>query len=362
MKKKHFILNTITHWDEPPRARHQIAYALAKTYPVLFVSANRIGIPRFQKIKSADNLEIFQPYFFVSNRVRYRIPFLNRIYQVWLYRILKRSYPDSIVINFDFTARYLGKFFNKLVYYCNDDHIGISYKFNPQWVARYHDQCEQALSRDAKFCVGTSGFLASRLSEFNENSFEIRLGAPDIADFQFVESSNTADTSTINVGIVGYIGTIDFEILDYLLSKKDLFITLVGPISTTYQKRMEGRTNVKATGSLTGNRLYEEISRFEVGLIPYKINSTIDRTPNKLWLYMALGKPTVISNIKGIRNWEFPDHFVYRANSFSEFYNLIRLAASEDNDQLTQQRMAYAKQNTWETRMKYFVELCDKLI
>ena len=135
-----------------------------------------------------------------------------------------------------------------------------------------------------------------------------------------------------------------------------------GPIGSAYQKKLEERTNVKTTGSLTGNRLYEEISRFDVGLIPYKIQSKIDRTPNKLWLYMALGKPTVISNIKGISNWEFPEHFVYRADSFSDFYTLIRLAVSEDNDQLTRQRMEYAKQNTWDKRMKYFIKLCERLI
>ncbi len=70
-----FIINTFTHWDEPPRARHQVAFALAKNHTVVFVAANKIGIPAVKTTPVQNNLTLVQPRFFVGNKIRYRIPF-----------------------------------------------------------------------------------------------------------------------------------------------------------------------------------------------------------------------------------------------------------------------------------------------
>jgi glycosyltransferase involved in cell wall biosynthesis len=358
---KKFLLNTITYWNEPPRARHQVAYALSKHHQVVFVAASRLGLPGLKIQEVQKNLLVINPVFPVPYKFRYRIGVINRIYQRWLFRKLRKSYPDYILLNFDFTASLARKYFNKMVYYCNDDHIAMSYNKNPAWIARYQESCERSLIKHAALCVGTSSFLVDRMKGINQNSVEIRLGAPDLADYTIQPYKIVQNSEKIKVGIVGYVRTIDPRLLDFLLSKDDLFIILVGPVSDEERLKYKDVKNIKLTGSKIGNDLYQAVNRFDVGLIPYKLNGIIDRTPNKLWLYLALGIPVVISNIKGIREWKFPEQFVYRSNSYQEFHELIRQAVSEDKQELRKKRSEFAKQNSWDERIKILIKELEDL-
>ncbi len=361
MEKRQFIINTFTDWAEPPRARHQVAYALAKNHQVIFVAASRLGLPGLNIQDVQKNLRVIEPAFPVPFKIRYRIGIINRIYQSWLFRKLSKTYPGHILINFDFTASLSRKYFSTMVYYCNDDHIAMSHKNNPGWIARYQEACERSLIKHAALCVGTSSFLVDRMMGLNQNAVEIRLGAPDLKGYSILPIKPNQSSSRIKVGIVGYVGTIDPALLDFLLSKDKLFVILVGPVSDKERLRFKDIQNIELTGSLTGNDLYKAVNRFDVGLIPYKMKATIDRTPNKLWLYLALGVPVVISNIKGIRDWTFPDHFVYRSNSDEEFYELIGISVAEDKQELRQKRIAFAKQNTWDERIKILLTRLENL-
>jgi len=357
-----FIINTITFWYEPPRARHQLAYALSKQFPVIFVSANKIGLPRIKLIKENKNLDFYIPYFPIDYRIRIRIPWINLLYQRWLLRKLRKEFPCDTVINFDFTAVLVSKFFDNSIYYCNDDHIGISKSNNINWIAKYQEECEKIVAKNSRFCIGTSGFLKNKLEMYNKNTFEIRLGAPHIQDISKYSLHVKKNLNKINVGIVGYISTIDFELMEELFENCDLFFTLIGPINKKLENKLASITNVNMTGSLIRTKLYEEVNKFDVGLIPYRMNSKIDRTPNKLWLYLALGKPVVISNINGIKNWKFPDKFIYRSNSNDEFLKLIRKANEENDSVVTKQRMEFAQKNSWDSRAVKFLELHNKFI
>jgi hypothetical protein len=355
-----FLVNTLTDWDEPPRARHQVTYALAKRYPVVFISSNRIGFPNLREQHITDNLCVITPYFIIDSRIRTRIPLLNRIYQKWLYSKLNKVYQGFYVINFDFTALYLHSYFKDSIYYCNDDHIGLSYKYNRRWIANYHNSCEQTVIKHAGLCIATSRFLVEKIKALNPNTFEIRLGSPDIKDVRINYNKLTKNSSIIHVGFVGYLHTIDSEILTSLLSKSDIFLTIIGPINKYDSNRIKDYSNIRLTGTLTGQALYDEVNKFDVGLIPYDLKSEIDRTPNKLWLYLSLGKPAVVSNIKGIRDWEFPDRYLYRAELNTEFYELIKKAYNEDNDILVSQRVTFAKNNSWDNRIEDFLQLCQR--
>jgi glycosyltransferase involved in cell wall biosynthesis len=259
------------------------------------------------------------------------------------------------VINFDFTARYLFNFFTRIVYYCNDDHTGLSKKINPGWIARYHEKSESYLAKRAELCVGTSSYLTAKLSALNANSVEIRLGAPDVPDSIKTRSSKARRPGLIHVGVVGFMNTIDLNIINSLISMENIAITIVGPYQKSDTKRITSSDRLNLTGPLTGNSLYNEIAGFDVGLIPYNLKGAIDRTPNKLWQYLAMGIPVVITNIKGIKNWEFPDDFVYRANDIQEFYDLIQKAVKRDNEKLKKSRIAFAAENSWDSRVDHLI-------
>ena len=102
------------------------------------------------------------------------------------------------------------------------------------------------------------------------------------------------------------------------------------------------------------------VAEFDVGIVPYSLTSKIDRTPNKLWLYLSLGRPVVISNIKSIEHWEFKDGFVYRANNYDEFYNLIKRAFHENTPELAEERISLASENTWAKRTDEFIRILQK--
>jgi hypothetical protein len=53
-----YLINTITSWDEPPRARHQVAQAVAKNHKVYFIARNEFGVP---KILEADIMRLIEP-------------------------------------------------------------------------------------------------------------------------------------------------------------------------------------------------------------------------------------------------------------------------------------------------------------
>lgn len=351
-----FIINTITSWDEPPRARHQVAYALAKKYKVVFVAKNKFGFPKIKFFKAQQNLEVLTPYFPIDTKIRLRLPFFNQLYQKWLYKLLRKKYSDVCIINFDFTASFLHRYFKNTIYYCNDDHIAISYIVNIKSIARYQEKCEATAAQNSVFCVGTSEYLAHRLIPYNKNSFEIRLGAPNLdKDYKKLFSNKNVD-SRIHVGFVGFLNTVDINLLEFLFSKEEIRYTLVGPNSKSIRNRFKDYANVEMTGELKGDKLYSEVNNFDVGLIPYNINSKVDRTPNKLWLYLALGVPVVISNIPGIKNWVFPEKYVYRSESDEDFYKYIQLAHNENTKALCMDRKQFTKQNTWDKRMIDFLK------
>lgn len=353
--KTAYIINTITSWNEPPRARHQLAQALSKHFEVVFVSSNEFGLPKSKLVWENKNYQFYIPQFPIDPRIRIRIPLLNLLYQKWLFKRLKKEYPNHIVINFDFTAKYVSRYFTNNIYYCNDDHVGISKRINNSIIANYHHNCEKSVAENARFCVSTSIFLKKKLQGYNPNSFEIRLAAPNIQNvskYKYREKGKV-----INIGIVGYFKTIDSNILELLYNNEDLHFTLVGPISKKLKEKYETKGNVKITGSLIGEKLYDEVSKFDVGLVPYDLNAKVERTPNKLWLYLALGKPVVISNIKGIINWKFPERFVYRSNSNIDFLELIQLANLEDSEELYMNRIKFAKQNSWDIRVNELLSI-----
>jgi len=331
-----FLVNTITDWNEPPRARHQLAEALSQDHQVTFVSANRFGfIPAIKTVSVSENLTVIIPHFPVDSRVRYRIPLINKIYQIWLFKRIRKEYNDYIVINFDFTALHIYNYFRRVVYYCNDDYIYISAINNPGFIVRYHRECEAAVARRAIFCVATSEFLAKKLTNNNRSTYELRLGAPKVKSIP-ANALKLSDKNNrpVNVGFVGYLNTAERELFEFLIEKRDIILTIVGPVSEQEAIKYKGIENVVTKGKLTGQDLYNAVADFDVGIVPYPLHSKVDRTPNKLWLYLALGKPVVISNIKSIENWKFSDGFVYRANNYEEFYAGIKKAHSENNETL----------------------------
>lgn len=359
-----FLINTFTHWEEPPRARHQVSYALARNHVVVFVAANKAGIPGVRSSRIGDNLTLVQPRFPVGNKIRYRIPFLNEFYQDWLYKKLSRKYGDYRVINFDFTATRIFRYFKDVIFYYNDNLAAISRRLNPGFIARYHERAEARVASRSRFCISVTPLLQEKLRAYNANSYEIPLGGPDISGYGMKASHSINRRDPVKVGLVGFISaySISSGIINQVLRQEGMQLIVVGPVEDSFMEQLENRERLVLKGTLTGKALFQEINEFDVAIAPYCDAITKDEsvgvgTGSKMYQYLALGKPVVISDMVGLRQVALPEKFLYIARNEEEFPLLITKAHEENSTEAIEQRERYARENTWEKRMDKLLEL-----
>ena len=359
-----FLINTLTHWEEPPRARHQVTHALSENHKVVFISANKKGLPHLRSEKINKNLTLVVPHFPIGHKFRYRLSFFNAIYQTWLFSKLYKTYRDYTVLNFDFTAKRIFKYFNKVIYYCNDSFSAISKHINPYFIARYHKSCEEYIASHARFCIGVSPKLADNLSNFNPDSFVIPLGSPDLGNYK-INYKNTPNSGVkISIVLMGIIRryNISVNVINLLLANNDITIALIGPVEERFIDMIEHKERLIIKGPMLGEELYKELSEYDVSIAPYVSRLTEDDnsgvgTGNKLYQYLALGKPVVISRMAGLNDIDLPNGFIYVANKEEEFPELVIKAHRENSPELIKQRIDYAKNNTWKKRMERLIGL-----
>lgn len=363
---KKFLINTITDWNEPPRARHQVTTALAKRYEVIYVSANKVGRPKLSISNESDNLQVIQPYFPIDFRMRYRIPLLNEIYQIWLYRKLKKSFSGYTIINFDFAADIIHLFFKDLIFYCNDNFPLISKRINVWPIYKYHQFCFNKIAGNARVCIGTSFVIASLLKKININSFEIPLGGPNIEEYDIKPNPNRGGKERIiNVGLLGFISNynMSYELINDILSQVNCKLTLIGSVDPSFYDKIENKDRVDVKGILTGKDLLDEVNKFDVATVPYLDQKKEEGgIPNKLFIYLALGKPAVVSESISLRHLNLPEKWIYLTNDNKIFPDLIEKAYVENNENLILERVNYAKENTWDKRMEYLIDILDTIV
>lgn len=356
-----FIVNTITAWDEPPRARHQFTQAAAKKGKVAFVTRNKVGFFRLHIFEPAENTVVVEPYFPVDYRFRYRLPIINEWYQNWLYRRLKRIFPTAAVVNFDPTATQLKKHFTTTIYYCNDEFKGNS-KYQSVLVDRYLGKCETIMARNARFCVTTAHFLTQKLKKINPNTFEIPLGAS--VNGNPITQFDAKKGGKINVGLMGVIDErqYSFKAVNDIINHESLHIVLIGPVTREFQDKLTNLDPTSLKGTLKGKALFDELMALDVGLALYNLDFVNPGgTPNKVWQYLAVGKPAVVSDLPNLRYMKFPDRFVYITKGDHDLIGKIEQAYRENTPELMKQRVEFAYQNTWDHRFEEFLSIYKDL-
>lgn len=353
-----YLLLTITGWEEPPRARHQVARALARHGPVIFVARNRIGPPGLSILEMEQNITVIEPTWPLDYRFRYRLPGVNELYLSWLLRSLHHRYRNARVITFDHTASCLRRHYPDYVYFCNDDFIGNS-KISCVIADRYHHHTEARVARHACTVVATSPYLVDKLSRYNPNTHELPLGAPVISDDQLAVCRLETRPPGLHLGLVGFMGKrTPCGLLNSLLQLEGASLTLVGPIDEGFLEQLVHQDRIRKRGVLTGDDLVREIASFDVAIAPYDVAYVNQGgTPNKIWQYLAVGRPAVVTSLPNMANWSFPEGCVYIARDEDEFVRLVQTAREEDSPEFVARRIAYARENTWDRRIERLLEL-----
>jgi glycosyltransferase involved in cell wall biosynthesis len=356
-----------THWDEPPRMRHDVTRQLARFFNVVFVEffpAGKRGGAETSWRKVYERLLIctLTDKFRVPPRLMANDPFThsrtNRRYVTAIYEaICGLPGKHRLLFNFvyDFPEIMRSGHFDWTSYVCFDEFPRMqrrSRQRNPlkTWYqARLFQYYENRVAQEAVRCFTPHYPLRDKLKKVNPK-VEMLFHACDgtVKDNQMHDTEN-------RIISVGFAGFIHYRLLDdWLLAvaeQQDMTLHVIGPVLNYDMTWLTRYSNVRHIPSLLGLNLYEKLSEMDVLVIP--INSELPEvrvitTNSKTFQYVSTGKPIVISDLP--HYIQLPRGVLYKANSPKDFVAKIRQAHSEDCEEFVRLRLKIAAENTWDKR------------
>ena len=233
------------------------------------------------------------------------------------------------------------------VYYCRDYIRGNTY-----W-GKHGGALEPHLIRSADLVVANSMYLTEYCAAFNKNSFYIGQGC----DLQLFDSEKSLDIpgemKSVRRPVIGYVGAIIASRLDEQIirliaeANPQWSVVLVGPEDDAFKKStLHQLPNVLFTGRREMKELPGFVQSFDVCINPQLVNAlTIGNYPLKVDEYLAMGKPVVATRTKTMELFE---DYTYLAGRPEEYPALVEKALQENNEQLKNKRIAFARSHTWE--------------
>ncbi len=176
------------------------------------------------------------------------------------------------------------------------------------------------------------------------------------------------DIAHLEQPIIGYVGNLDQRV-DYALLYRlatdhpDKVVVCIGPRNDrghhTYD--FESLPNVLFLGPKPHNQLYRYLHFMACAIIPFVKNTlTASIYPLKINEYLAMGKPVVTTDFsEDVRGFAPVCYIAADAASFSR---MVAEAVLPTNNDLVQQRIAFAKNNSWEARIASFWQAVDPLL
>lgn len=168
--------------------------------------------------------------------------------------------------------------------------------------------------------------------------------------------------------IIGYLGTINKDRLDLDLiadlaqHNLDKNIVLGGPVWQDSKKEinqlLKKYKNIHLLGRIDWADAPSFISRFDVAIIPHKINEFIKSTnPMKMYDYLACGKPIVSTPGAGL---DLFAEFIDIASTSYEFNKAVNQVLINDTAHKQDLRRQAVKEHSWHKRVDEMVEIIAK--
>lgn len=252
-----------------------------------------------------------------------------------------------------FRSFYLKELLNPelYIYYSRDNLIAVNY-----W-KKHGIRIEAELIRKSDLCTANSTYLADYCRKYNPNSYYVGQGC-DLSLFNpELLKDIPDDLNSIKSPIIGYVGALvglrlDINLLEYLAeTKPEWSIVLVGPEDENFKNsRLHSLSNVHFLGAKKMEELPKYINGFDVCINPQLINEvTIGNYPRKIDEYLAMGKPTVATSTTAMK--VFAD-YCYLAENKEGYVGLINKAFSENSEDKSIARRAFAMTHTWENNVE----------
>jgi len=386
LKNENIICISSIDWDFIWQGHQEIMSTLAREgNRVLFIENTGVRAPGIKDIpriknrvknwlkgvkgvrKEMENLYIFSPLvlpFPYSRLARY----INRylilpILKKWM-KVM--DFNDPIIWTFLPTPLSLDIIDNlakKLViYYCIDNFSVSSIS------AKKIKRSEIKLLKKADLVFVTSKALYSYCSQYNDRiyTFPFAVKFSKFEKVRLKDNTVTEELAGIKQPIVGYVGGVHKWIDQHLVRElaerhPEYSFVFVGPLQTE-TSLLSGLKNVHLLGNKNHARLPFFIKEFDVCIIPYLLTDyTRNVYPTKLNEYLAMGKTVISTNLPEVAafNKEYGD-VVHVSTDKESFSNGIKKAVSEDSFNLTNRRIAVARENSWENRIEKISDLIKK--
>jgi hypothetical protein len=237
---------------------------------------------------------------------------------------------------------------NRVIYDCMDEHSGFSTTgslVTPQ---------ELSLLPKADLVLFTARVLLEQKGKLNPR----HLLLPNACDYDHFAASGQpmpADFPKTQGPVVGYYGAIahwfDSEMLAQVAcAHAEWTFVLVGSPFTGNVRPFDGLGNVHLLGEKPYADLPAYLTRFDLAIIPFAIDSLTRATnPVKFYEYAAAGKPVVSTPLPELLPYEGTD-LVEIATDAESFAAAIGRVLAEDDEEKRAQRQRFAREQTWGKR------------
>lgn len=350
------VVTTQTRWDETPRIRHQVTRQLALFCNVVFVelpfAADRVT-DEFVAVNPA--LLVFKPRSpgAALRRLRNHLKPARWLHDAALVRRVTRlvrelGYDRASLVNFqfDFAAVMRAPQFVRKVYLCNDEFQGDS-RF---WVRALNLAAENEVVRRADVALAVSVPLMEKLRAIAPGAQLFLPGHEAQIEAHIAVRERAEPALVCCMGFLNSRLRIDW--LEELASDARFQLDLIGPLENPQDwARLLARPNVSHADALVGAALHARMRLADVFVMPYDSRQHAVRAitaPNKLFQYLACGRPVVCSDLPHLV--ELPQSFLYVAANSAAFVDAVWRAFAEDSPAATTDRLAYAARNSWSAR------------
>lgn len=350
------VLVTSSDWYEAPRLRHQMAKKLLEWYHVIWIQVPTNNSPERNTLTNpVPNLTFLQ----LEKRNRIvellwdNVPVIHRYINRSLVKDIRNSLSHlglkkvnlvTFQINF---VEVLGLRKNGFsIYVCNDPF--------PSYRRNYHKKLfqsyESKIAKKVDVSLAVSTPLVEQLKKYAPN---VKLFLPS-HDINISGDYDLPATKEITLTYMGFIDKrINYDwIKAFLEEHPSIKIRFVGPIKSSLEVvELKRFKNAEFVPSVTGAELHAELSKANVLLLPFKNDNITVKymsAPNKLFQYLATGRPVVSCEIPALV--KLPNKCVYQSSDYTRFSSNILLAIHEDSEALGKKRINVAMENSWENR------------
>ena len=245
-----------------------------------------------------------------------------------------------------------------LVYHCVDDVAAF-----PGVDAEAFRAGELRLIREADVCIGSSRPLVAHLERSGAKRVLYWPNPADTGAYAAAPRHARRQGEPVTLGFVGAVQEhkVDTELVAGVARlRPDWRIRLIGPVGEGLGRTaIDGSVfpgNVELAGHMPRERLPEAMSGFDVGLIPYRLNTyTHGVFPMKVFEYLSAGLPVVSTSLPSLVG---EVEHVRFADTAEAFVAQVEQALGEDGRDA---RQHYAAAFSWEHRVEQARRLLAEL-